>query len=137
MTSHNICQGYEYTPDRTFDGEDIHLRVIAETILLGIEEPRRGRGQNFVLSGIPKRRVPPGLERKPFSPGWGFYARQALCLRKVLGWVSILLVLGLSFVPIWLALISGVDLQNAFAPVTFLATLMMIGMAIMAIAPSL
>ena len=113
------------------------MRMIAEIILHGIKNPLRGCGSRTVLDGIPKLKAPPGLKKKALSSDWGFHAGQGLCLKKVFSWTSAVLAFGLSFVLIWLCSISNIDLQNAFAPVTFLATLVTIGLAMAAISHSL
>lgn len=112
------------------------MRIIAEIILYGIRCPSLGRGQRTVLDGIPKLKAPPGLKKQALTPGWGFHAGQGPCLKKIITWVTAVLTFGLSFVPIWLSSISNIDLQNAFAPVTFLATLLGIILAIVVVGAS-
>lgn len=115
-----ICQGYEFTAQHR--EVDIHMQIMAETILQGIRRPALGRGQRTVLGGIPKLKAPPGLRKQALACGWGFHAGQGPCVAKMGGWLSAVVGLGLLFVPVWLASVSKVDLQNAFAPVSFLVT---------------
>ncbi|KXX81090.1 hypothetical protein MMYC01_202799 [Madurella mycetomatis] len=113
-----LCQGYEYTCLCT--EIRIHMQIMAQIILEGIRNPELGRGNRTVLSGIPKLKTPPGLEKKALISGWGFHAGQGPCVVKIFGWLSTILAFGLAFIPIWLASIDKMDLQNAFAPVSFL-----------------
>lgn len=110
------------------------MRVYAKIILEGIRCPELGRDKTTVLEGIPKLKAPPGLRKKAMSFGWGFHAGQSLCMRKIFGWIGVLLVFGFSFIPFWLASIDQLDLQNAFAPITFLCTLIGIGLAMLHLA---
>ncbi len=114
------CKGYEYTSQHS--EVDIHMQIMAEIILQGIRRPDLGRGQRTALDGIPKLRVPPGIKKEALISGWGFHAGQGLCLIKMCGWFMVIVALGLAFVPVWLSSISMIDLQNAFAPVSFLVT---------------
>jgi hypothetical protein len=115
-----ICQGYEFTAQHS--EVDIHMQIMAETILQGIRQPALGRGQRTVLGGIPKLKAPPGLRKQALVSGWGFHAGQGPCVAKMGGWLSTAVGLGLLFVPVWLASVSKMDLQNAFAPVSFFVT---------------
>jgi hypothetical protein len=67
-----ICQGYEFTAQHS--EVDIHMQIMAETILQGIRRPGLGRGQRTVLGGIPKLKAPPGLRKQALVSGWGFHA---------------------------------------------------------------
>jgi len=109
------------------------MRIIAEIILQGIRYPQLGRGQKTVLDGIPKLKAPPGLKKQAFMSGWGFHATQGPCLKKIISWAAGVSTFGLAFVPIWLSSISSIDLQNAFAPVTFLITLLGLILAMVAV----
>ncbi|KUI57906.1 hypothetical protein VP1G_10970 [Cytospora mali] len=129
----DVCKGYDFTRRGEFP-IDIQMRVYAETILYGIRYLELGRDKRTVLDGIPKLKAPPGLKREAMMIGWGFHAGQGLCVRKLLGLISFTLAFGLAFVPYWLASIDKLDLQNALAPVSFLATLIGIGLAMLAIA---
>ena len=65
--------------------------------------------------------------------GPAFHADQGLCLRRILYWTYAIIAFGVAFVPFWLTAIKELDLQNAFAPVTFLATLVMLWLCIAAL----
>ncbi|KAH8734201.1 hypothetical protein BGZ61DRAFT_585835 [Ilyonectria robusta] len=127
-----LCKGYEYfpLPDLEFDE---HMQLMAETILQGLQKPELGRHGRAVLDGIPKLRAPPGLHKRQYNSGWGFYTTQGFCLVKILRWVGAILSPGVAFVLVWLSLISAVDLQNAFVPMSFLTSLVAIilGIALM------
>ncbi|KAK4159556.1 hypothetical protein QBC43DRAFT_327074 [Cladorrhinum sp. PSN259] len=127
-----ICQGYVYTCGQSTDIK-MHMDLMAERILHGIRSPKLGKGKRTVLNGIPKREAPPQLKQEATVSGWGFHAGQGPCLRKIVGWVLVILVLALGFVPIWLASINKIDLQNAFAPGTFLCTVFAIIVACFAV----
>jgi hypothetical protein len=105
------------------------MQLMAETILQGLQEPERGRNGRAVLDGIPKLQTPPGIHRKQFNSGWGFYTTQGFCLIKIMLWVGLILTPGIFFVPAWLSSINATDLQNAFVPVSFLLGLVAIILA--------
>lgn len=130
------CAQYEYDRPAGLDA-DIHMRIIGRTILAGLRDPLLGRDTRTVLRGIPKRPAPPILERKPNEFGWAFHARQGLCLRRIMYWVNGIVALGFTFVPFWLGAIDKVDLQSAFAPVTFLGVLATLWLAIAALGHAL
>ncbi|KAK1827008.1 kinase-like domain-containing protein [Podospora conica] len=116
----DICKGYEYIAQHP--EVDTHMEIMAEIILHGIRNPKLGRGERSVIDGIPKLKSPPGLKKEALNSGWGFHAGQGPCVAKMGVWFSAFVALGLAFVPVWLASIDEVDLQNAFAPVSFLLT---------------
>ncbi|RTE80118.1 hypothetical protein BHE90_005337 [Fusarium euwallaceae] len=120
-----ICKGYEYScvPDLDLDE---HMQLMAEIMLQGLQEPERGRNSRAVLDGIPKLQAPPGIRRKQFNSGWGFYTTQGFSLVRILLWASLILSPGVVFVPAWLLSISAIDLQNALAPISFLVGLVAI-----------
>lgn len=119
----SICNGY-HVPTATAQTQgldlDIYLRVIGETILTGLETPTLGKGKTKVIDSLPKRAAPPILARKADVYGWGYHVRTGLCLRPLIVVVNGVLLMGLAFVPFWLTSINKLDLQNAFAPVTFM-----------------
>ncbi|KAM7212536.1 Protein kinase-like domain containing protein [Rhypophila decipiens] len=120
--SADICKGYEYTTQHP--EVDKHMEIMAEIILQGIRNPKLGRGHRTVMDGIPKLKSPPGLKKQALISGWGFHAGRGPCAAKIWAWLSAFVALGLAFVPFWLASIDKADLQNAFAPVSFLLTLL-------------
>lgn len=128
-----LCPGYEWTEKPYSLPRDVHMLIIGEMMLAGLQAPDLGLGTKTVLSGIPKRPAPPALERKALRSIWGFRARQGLSVRRIMYWANGLLVLGLAFVPIWLGVIDKLDLQNAFTPVTFLFALIMLWLSIVAL----
>lgn len=127
---------YEYDILSGLD-KDIHLQIIGKTILAGLRNPLLGHKSQYVLRGIPKRPAPPILERRPSEYGWAFHPKQGLCLRRILYWVNGIVALGIAFVPFWLGAIDKLDLQNAFAPVTFLGMLVALWLAIAALGHAL
>ncbi|KAK3995193.1 kinase-like domain-containing protein, partial [Cladorrhinum sp. PSN332] len=132
LTKTPICQGYDYNCSQATD-IDIHMSIISEIILHGIRSPDLGKGQKTVLDGIPKRKAPPELPKKAKESGWGFHTGQGPSLRKVISWFLGILFFAVGFVPIWLASINKIDLQNAFAPGTFLVTVFAIIVACYAV----
>jgi hypothetical protein len=131
--SEDLCPGYEWANESPSPPRDVHMRIIGEMILAGLQAPHLGRGKKTVLSGIPKRPAPPVLERKALRSIWGFHAGQGLSVRRIIYWANGLVVLGLAFVPIWLGVINKLDLTNAFTPVTFLFALIMLWLSIAAL----
>lgn len=128
-----LFRGYEYTQIENLT-IDVQMRLCATILLRGIANPELGRGRRQLLDGMPKLRAPPGLKKKQFSGGWGFHARQGLCMRKTMGWIGAVLAFGIAFVPYWLCAIDKLDLQTALAPASFLATVLGVGLAMLAIA---
>lgn len=128
-----LFRGYQYTPIQDLS-IDVQMRLCATILLRGIAKPELGRGRRQLLDSMPKLLAPPGLNKKQFSGGWGFHARQGLCMRKTMGWIGAVLVFGIAFVPYWLCAIDKLDLQTAFAPASFLATVLGVGLAMLAIA---
>ncbi|KAI7775456.1 basic-leucine zipper transcription factor DNA binding nucleus regulation of transcription [Diaporthe eres] len=124
---------YQYTPILDM-GIDIQLRICATILLRGVANPELGRGRRQLLDSMPKLLAPPGLNKKQFSGGWGFHARQGLCMRKTMGWIGAVLAFGIAFVPYWLCAIDELDVQTALAPASFLATVLGVGLAMLAIA---
>lgn len=131
--SKKLFQEYQYTPMQDVSIED-QLRVCAKILLRGIANPELGRDGRKLLDCMPKLLAPPGLNKKQFSGGWGFHARQGLCMRKTMGWIGAVLAFGIAFVPYWLCAIDELDVQTALAPVSFLATVLGVGLAMLAIA---
>ncbi|KAL0942010.1 protein kinase [Colletotrichum truncatum] len=115
-----ICKGYDYSCLPELDPDE-HMQLMAETILQGLQEPERGQNSRAVLDGIPKLQAPPGIDKRQFNSGWGFYTSQGYCLMKILLWVGAILSPGVAFVIAWLCLVNAFDLQNAFVPMMFLA----------------
>lgn len=98
------------------------MEIMVEIILQGIRDPKLGRGHRTLIHGIPKLKSPPGLQKLACISGWGFHAGQSPCAAKIGAWFSMVVALGLAFVPVWLASINKLDLENAFAPGSFLVT---------------
>ena len=120
-------------PDEVYD--KIHMEVAAKELIAGIHQPHEGRGRTTTLNMIPKR------IRNERANGtssddwvsleeWGMHALPRFSLWKILAWIASLAILGLVFVIFWLVFIDKTDLQNAFIPFTFLATMVMIGLAV-------
>lgn len=132
-TDNDNFRRYHYTPIQGL-GIDVQMRLCAKILLKGIAKPELGRGRRQLLDSMPKLLAPPGLNKKQFSGGWGFHARQGLCMRKTMGWIGAVLAFGIAFVPYWLCAIDELDLQTALAPASFLATALGVGLAMLAIA---
>ncbi|KAK2017140.1 kinase-like protein [Colletotrichum eremochloae] len=126
--NHDICKGYDYCCLPDLDPPE-QMQLMAETILQGIQEPEPGRNGRAVLDGIPKLQAPPGIHKKQYNSGWGFYTTQGYCLMKVLLWVGMTLSPGVVFAMAWLSSVNALDLQNAFVPISFLAGLFTIMLA--------
>lgn len=120
-----LTSGYEYSLTQS---ESVHMLIAAEQIIEGIRYPDRVSGlQTFFL--VPKRLDPVptwvmGVE------GWGIHAVQGWSLWKVVSWFGAVTVIGMVFVVLWLIYVSKTDLQNAFIPIMFLLTMMMIVMGV-------
>lgn len=132
-TDKDTFRGYHYTPIQGL-GIDVQMRMCAKILLRGITKPELGWGNRRLLDSMPKLIAPPGLNKKQFSGGWGFHARQKLCMRKTMALIGAVLAFGIAFVPYWLCAIDELDLQTALAPASFLATALGVGLAMLAIA---
>ena len=97
------------------------MRKIGMVILAGLERPDGGRNRYNVIKALPKRSVPPTLSKSFQTTGWGFHIRFGVSFLSVALWIIGLLLLGLAFVPIWLALVNNKDLQTAFTPTNTLS----------------
>ena len=107
--------------------EEVHMRIAASELIAGIYQPDEGRDRTTTLNMIPKRiRTADGTD----SEDWGMHALPRFSLWKILAWIALLTIFGLAFVIFWLVFINKTDLQNAFIPFTFLATMVLIGLGI-------
>lgn len=115
-----ICAGYVFDLGSNSITErlplDISMRKLGKTILAGLERPDEGWGRQNVLNALPKREVPPTLPRTYETTGWGFHVHYGVSFLSVSFWIIGLVLLGLAFVPFWLALVDEKGLQDAFTP---------------------
>jgi hypothetical protein len=105
------------------------MALAAEQLILGIYAPQKLSGVTTTLSMIPKYQCVP-LRPETDSDGWGIHALQRFSLMKILWWILGLTITGIVFVVFWLVFVDKTDLQNAFVPFTFLAGMVMIGLAV-------
>ena len=109
--------------------EEVHMKIAASELIAGMYQPKGGRGKMATLIMIPKRIMFVSANGTS-SEDWGMHGLQGFSLWKILAWIVFLTVLGLAFVILWLIFIDKTDLQNAFVPFTFLATMVMIGLGV-------
>ncbi|KFA49990.1 hypothetical protein S40293_05940 [Stachybotrys chartarum IBT 40293] len=128
----NMCKGYRYDLIPDCDLRE-HIELIAEKILHGIHEPELGREDRTVLEGIPKLEVPPGLDKKQHKSGWGFHPAQGPSAQKITIRVVCVMMIGVIFIPVWLATVDALDLQTATVPFSSLGTILAIVLAIAAL----
>lgn len=126
----DFCKGYEYSCIPNLDAAE-HMQLMAETILQGLQNPDLGRSGRAVLAGIPKLECPPGLIRKQYRSGWGFYTRQGLCVELIAAWVAAIVSLGITFIPLWLAVVDMVDVQTSLAPLSVLTGILSVVLTVM------
>ncbi|ETS86484.1 hypothetical protein PFICI_00312 [Pestalotiopsis fici W106-1] len=121
---------YEYAHS---DHEGAYLEayreMIAEEVLRGIHDTGAGRDETHLTAEIPKKRNPPQLRDVRGTEAYGLHAIQGLSLKRVCWWTGISYSLGMAFVVFWLSFVDKLDLQNAFVPVTFLAAVLVGGLA--------
>jgi predicted Kef-type K+ transport protein len=79
---------------------------------------------------IPKKRIPPSLQNTMGTEGWGLHAVQGWSVLKIISWFIVTQVFGFVFVPLWLTLVNKTDLQNAFTPLIFFSTSVMVAFGI-------
>lgn len=109
---------YEY---ELFRPEAVHMAIASKQLTVGIYDPSKVNGSNTIAM-VPKKMGVP-LAMSQGVEEWGLHAIQGWSLRKILMWMSVLHFIGLLFVSLWLALVDVKDLQNAFMPAMFLATM--------------
>ena len=115
--------------------EEVHMKIAATELIAGIYQPHGGRCRTTTLNMIPKRIRSEGVNGTisdgwSSSEEWGMHALPRFSLWKILAWIASLAILGLVFVIFWLVFIDKTDLQNAFIPFTFLATMVMIRLGV-------
>ena len=115
--------------------EEVHMKIAASELIAGIHQPHGVRGRTTTLKMIPKRirsESANGTSSDDWSSSeeWGMHAMPRFSLWKILAWIASLAILGLVFVIFWLVFVDRTDLQNAFIPFTFLATMVMIGLGV-------
>ncbi len=115
--------------------EEVHMKIAASELIAGIHQPNECRGRTTTLNMIPKRirnKCANGTSSDDWgsSEEWGMHALPRFSLWKILAWTASMTILGLAFVIFWLVFIDKTDLQNAFIPFTFLATMVMISLGV-------
>ncbi|KAK0721383.1 hypothetical protein B0T21DRAFT_414569 [Apiosordaria backusii] len=115
--------GYEHG---VRDPHDISMKLAAIDIVAGLECPADGRERRDMIGMLPKKQVPPSLERKSGAQGWGIRPRYGFAVWKFVLWILLTQILGFGIVAFWLVYVNNGDLQNAFVPLTFFTSLVMI-----------
>ncbi|KAI0163534.1 kinase-like domain-containing protein [Pestalotiopsis sp. NC0098] len=114
---------YEYKYPRRPEYIKAYLEtVVARNILCGIHDTAAGAGETDLIDHILKKRVPHQLNTS--AAAYGLRAMQGLSLKKICWWMAVSYILGLAFIIFWLSFVDKLDLQNAFMPVTVLATML-------------
>ncbi|ERF75939.1 hypothetical protein EPUS_01305 [Endocarpon pusillum Z07020] len=117
---------YEYT---LWKPEEVHMKIAATQLIASIYHPEKASGISTTLKMIPKR-ITAQSGSSASSEDWGMHALQRFSLWKIMTWIALLTILGLVFVVFWLVYIDKTDLQHAFMPYTFLATMVLIGLGV-------
>ena len=76
------------------------------------------------MAGILKLECPPGLIKKQYSSGWGFYTRQDLSVKLIVTWLVVIVSLGVTFILIWLGAVDTLDVQTSLTPLPALASIL-------------
>jgi hypothetical protein len=105
------------------------MALASEQLIIGIHSPRTVVGISTTLSMIPKCTRTP-LSLAAGARGWGIHALQRFSFMKIMWWITGSTIVGMVFVIFWLVFVSRTDLQNAFIPFTFLAGMVMVGLAV-------
>lgn len=114
---------YEYKHSDRPEFIKVYLEtVVARNVLCGIHDTAAGAGETDLIDHILKKRNPPQLDTS--ADAYGLRAMHGLSLKKICCWMAISYILGLAFVVFWLSFVDKLDLQNAFMPVTVLATML-------------
>jgi hypothetical protein len=106
--------------------QETHAKLAAIQIASGIRNFKEGQGKKEILPMIPKKTVPPSLQDTMGTEGWGLHARQGFSQLKIMSWIVLTSIVGFAFVIFWLTFINKTDLQNAFIPVIFLSSMIML-----------
>ena len=107
------------------------MKIAEAQIVAGIHGSVLASGLTNTLEMIPKKlATPPQGGPNVHLESWGMHARQRFSLWKIMAWLVSLTIMGLVFVILWLVFIDKTDLQNAFVPYTFLATMVLIGIGV-------
>lgn len=106
------------------------MQLMAETILQGLQNPELGRGGQAVLTGIPKLECPPGLVKKQYSSGWGFYTRQGLSVKMIATLAVVIVSLGVTFIPVWLGIVDALDVQTSLAPLSAMTSIFSLALTV-------
>ena len=109
------------------------MKIAAAQIIAGMHNPKKlthsiATHDKATIDMVPKKKNE-RLADAMGTEGWGLHAVQGFSLWKILVWIAVLGVLGLAFVALWLSFVNRTDLQNAFVPITFFMTaiLLMLG----------
>ncbi|PVH76106.1 kinase-like protein [Cadophora sp. DSE1049] len=124
----------ELPPSKDYDYElispdEVHMNIASKQILRGFSKREWGYHLTTTLSLIPKKKDST-LNFNMGSQGWGLHAIEGFSLTKILIWVAVLNGVGIAFVVLWLVFVSKTDLQNAFVPVTYFMTVILLGLAV-------
>lgn len=117
---------WDYDP---IQPEYVHMRIAAEQIIYTMHNPGKAHSIRTTIGMIPKKSDGP-LALHFSTEGWGIRAIQGFALYKILVWIGSSSFLGLVFAGLWLAFVGKADLQNAFIPYSFLATMLMMALGI-------
>lgn len=110
---------YEYT---LFRPETVHMAIASKQLTAGMYNPSTVEGSTTMAMVPKKTDAVLGLDQG--VEGWGLHAVQGWSLYKILFWMGAFNFVGLLFVVLWLVLVDSKDLQNAFVPGMFLASML-------------
>jgi hypothetical protein len=104
--------------------EEVHVAIAAEQIIYLMHHADQPNAIRETLALVPKKSEK-HLSKSTLGPdeGWEIRALQRWALYQILTSIGTLTALGFTFVVLWLVIVNKTDLQNAFVPVTFLATM--------------
>lgn len=95
-----------------------------------MRNPKFSEGVVEILHLIPQKIVPPLLPTAVGTEGWGLHAVQGWSFLKIVSWFLVTQLVGFVFVLLWLTFVNKTDLQNAFVPLVFFTTSVMVGVGI-------
>ncbi|KAI3555698.1 serine/threonine protein kinase [Colletotrichum abscissum] len=102
--------------------EDVHMKIAAVQMVAGLMDPKTARGEKIMTNMLPKKKIPPNLQRAMGMCGWGIYAQMGFSPKRILLWLIFCMILMLTFAIVWLICINSTDLQNALVPATIVLT---------------
>ncbi|KAI1390684.1 kinase-like domain-containing protein [Hypoxylon trugodes] len=110
--------------------KEVHMQMAAIQMVTGLMYPKEARGEKTMITILPRKLVPPTVEKIMGAEGWGLHAKMGFSILKIARWFISCSILSVIFAGLWLGFVSNTDLQNAFIPTTVLFSIITLFLAI-------